>query len=76
MSSPWDFPEGMTVTELKQLISSWPEKHQDGTPTRVLMDYEIVKSISPTNWQGAGGERPTPDLTFLSNHYIASKLFN
>lgn len=29
MTSPWDFPEGMTVTELKELIKDWPEKHRD-----------------------------------------------
>lgn len=76
MSSPWDYPEGMTVAELKDLIKDWPEKHQDGTPTRVLVDHESVLSISPTNWQGVDSSHPTSDITFLSNKFIASKLFN
>lgn len=30
-----NFATGMTVQELKDILSDWPTKHDDGTPTTV-----------------------------------------
>ncbi|WP_275276279.1 hypothetical protein [Klebsiella quasipneumoniae] len=67
MSAPCDFPEGMTVAELKAVLDQWPETRLDGTPTRVLIEYQPVRSISPTNWENVGETKATPDLILFNS---------
>jgi len=49
-----DYPKGMTVKELKQLIKNWPNEDIYGEPTRVwigtgTMLSSIVTEVSPLN---------------------------
>lgn len=32
-----EFKNGLTVSELKELIADWPEVREDGTPTEVIL---------------------------------------
>lgn len=49
-----DYPKGMTVKELKQIIQDWPEEDIEGEPTRVwigtgTMLSSVVTEVSPLN---------------------------
>jgi hypothetical protein len=47
------FPNGLTVKELKELIKDWPETDNIGDPTEVWVEHNgfsnQVKSVSPLN---------------------------
>jgi len=49
-----DYPKGMTVKELKQIIQDWPEEDIEGEPTKVwigtgAMLSSVVTEVSPLN---------------------------
>lgn len=48
------FPNGLTVKELKELLTDWPETNEDGEPTEVWIETErglssIVTKVWPLN---------------------------
>jgi hypothetical protein len=49
-----EFPQGLTVPELKSLVASWPDTDEDGAPlevwvgTRVGMFRPIVRALTVT----------------------------
>jgi hypothetical protein len=50
-----EYPNGLTVKELKEAIKDWPETDEDGDPTEVWVMTEyclssIVISITPLNY--------------------------
>ncbi len=51
-----NFPNGLTVKELKELIKDWPETYENGEPTEVWIETapgisNVVTKIVPLNFQ-------------------------
>lgn len=64
-----DFPNGLTVAELKALIADWPEIGQDGEPTEVWIETgrnrsSPVVSTVPLNKRGESADIIFESLAF------------
>jgi hypothetical protein len=54
---PTNYPQGLTVKELKEIIKNWPETDKYGEPTTVWVETgwclsSIVTEISPLHKYG------------------------
>ena len=41
-----EFPQGITVKELKDILAGWPEQDGHGNPTQVWIKHPVGKAVS------------------------------
>ncbi len=64
--SPHQFPSGLTVPQLKQLLATWPDTDANGDPCEVWVTTvdglsSLVTEVCPLNKRLCGGH-PSADL--------------